>query len=98
MLFGKGQGFLDEKPISQIDYENIINAGFKHVELIPIHVREYYKTKDDFIKFLIKVPIINEFSQSEKLELNLVEKYIEENTFKKGILLVRRYYGIVAEK
>ncbi len=35
-LFKKGQAYNDIKPISLIDYENIINAGFKKVELIPI--------------------------------------------------------------
>ena len=37
LLFGKGQAYNDPKPISLIDYENIIKAGFKEVELIPIN-------------------------------------------------------------
>ena len=41
LLFGKGQAYNDPKPISLIDYENIIEAGFKKVELVPIHIREY---------------------------------------------------------
>ena len=97
-IFGKGVGFDDNKPISVIDYENITNAGFKNVELIPIHTREYFKTKDDLVKLLVKVPIINEFDFNDKLDLNLLDKYILENTTDKGILLVRRYYGIVATK
>ena len=32
LLFGKGQAYNDPKPISLIDYENIIEAGFKKVE------------------------------------------------------------------
>ena len=43
--FRKGQAYKDKKPISLIDYENVLDAGFKDVELIPIHIREYYKTK-----------------------------------------------------
>lgn len=35
-LFNRGQAFNDAKPISQIDYENILDAGFRNVELIPI--------------------------------------------------------------
>lgn len=97
-LFNKGTGFDESKPISVLDYENIINANFKNVELIPLHVREYFKTKEDLIKLLIKVPILNEFMKDEKLDLGLLDKYIEENTTDKGILLVRRYYGIVATK
>ena len=97
-MFGKGAGFDNEKPISIIDYENITKAGFKNVELIPIHVREYYKTKEDLIKLLMKVPILNDFMKDEKLDLNLLDKYILENATEKGILLVRKYYGIVATK
>lgn len=97
-LYKKGQGFEDKKPISQVDYENIIDAGFKNVELIPLHVREYYKTKEDLVKFLLKVPILNNFSLSEKLDFDLLNRYIDENKSEKGILLIRRYYGIVAEK
>lgn len=98
MLFNKGIGFNDDKPISQIDYENVINAGFKNVELIPIHVREYYKTKEDLLKLLLKVPILNEFDKNERIDFDLLDKYIKENTTQKGILLIRRYYGLVAEK
>ena len=30
--------------------------------------------------------------------MNLLDKYIQENTNEKGILLIRRYYGITAVK
>ncbi len=107
LMYGKGQAFSDEKPISIIDYENVINAGFKDVELIPIHVREYFKSKELFIEFLKKVPIIDDFSELEEsckmhynkdLDEELVEKYIKENTYNGKIRLLRRYYGIVAKK
>lgn len=105
LLFGYGQAFKDEKPISVIDYENILNAGFKHVELVPIHVREYYQTKEDLLALLLKTPILADFSEVEQnhdLEIKVddekINQYIQENKSKKGILLIRRYYGIVAEK
>jgi len=107
LLFGKGQAYKDTKPISLIDYENIINAGFKHVELVPIHVREYYKTKEDLLALLLKTPILEDFSEIEEnmnlkndniINEKLLDKYIYENTFEKGILLIRRYYGITAIK
>lgn len=101
-LFKKGQAFNDLKPISLIDYENIIEVGFRNVELIPIHIREYYKTKEDLIALLLKTPILNDFSEStdnqEKINKDLLNKYIAENTTNKGILLIRRYYGITAIK
>ena len=104
LLFSKGQAFKDEKPISLIDYENIINAGFKQVELVPIHIREYYKTKEDLLALLLKTPIlidfskINENSETMIIDNEKLDKYIFENTTDKGILLIRRYYGITAIK
>lgn len=106
LLFQKGQAFNDPKPISLIDYENIISAGFKKVELIPIHIREYYKTKEDLLALLLKTPILSDFSEIEKnsesvdeiINIYLLDKYIEENMTDKGILLIRRYYGITAVK
>ena len=36
-MFKKGQAYKDLKLISLIDYENILDAGFENVELVPIH-------------------------------------------------------------
>lgn len=105
LMYNKGQAFFDDKPISVIDYENIIKAGFKHVELIPIHVREYYRSKEDLLALLLKTPILMDFSECEGSEnlkidfdLDVLDKYIEEHMTDKGILLIRRYYGIIAIK
>ncbi len=104
-LFHKGQAYNDVKPISVIDYENLLEAGFRNVELVPIHVREYYKTKEDLLALLLKTPILLDFSEERKnsnLELNidmaLLDQYIKSHTTDKGILLIRRYYGITAIK
>ena len=57
--------------------------------------------------FLKKVPIIDDFSEglgdskqyySDSIDEDLVDKYIEENTFDGKIRLIRRYYGITARK
>ena len=100
-LFGKGQAYKDSKPISLIDYENILDAGFKEVELVPIHIREYYKTKNDLLALLLKTPILCDFSDTEKnerLNMNILDEYIKTHSYEKGILLIRRYYGITARK
>ncbi len=105
-MFKRGQAYNDSLPISLIDYENILDAGFKEVELVPIHVREYYKTKEDLLALLLKTPILNDFSEIEEntnlgdneIEPDILDRYIKENTTEKGILLIRRYYGIVAKK
>lgn len=107
MLFRKGQGYHDSKPISIIDYENILNAGFKDVELVPIHEREYFKNKYLFKEFLKKVPIIDSFSEESNdnkeyyandINDELLEEYIKNNTYNGKIRLLRRYYGIIARK
>lgn len=105
-LFGYGQAYFDPKSISEIDFENIKEAGFKDVELTEIYINEYYKTKEDLVALLLKVPILDDFSELEEnnnlkkreLDINLLDKYIEENLTDKGILLKRKYYGIVAKK
>ena len=78
-LFKRGQAYNDIKPISLIDYENILEVGFKKVELVPIHVREYYETKEDLLALLLKTPILNEFSNGNEdfdINMNLLDKYI----------------------
>ena len=104
-LFNRGQGFTDTKPISLIDYEAVLDAGFKNVELIPLHVVEYYKTKEDLYALLLKVPILDDISEIQRKQYEKVpikneifEQYVAENTTEKGIKLIRRYYGIVAQK
>jgi len=107
MMFGRGQAVRDKTPISIIDYEAILNAGFRDVELVPIHVREYFKDIETLYKFLLKVPIIDDFSEEDfdvkdfykkELEMEKLEEYVSKNTTDKGIILLRRYYGIIARK
>ncbi len=103
LLFGRGQGYNDVKPISLIDYENILNAGFKDVELVPLHEREYFKNEYLFKEFLKKVPIIDDFSEElennkDGLDENILNSYIQNNKYNGKIRLLRRYYGITARK
>ncbi len=107
VLFGRGLGYTDSKPISLIDYENVLKAGFKDVELVPIHEREYFKNEYLFKSFLKKVPIIDDLSEefgdhkdyySKELEEEKLNEYIQENTYDGKIKLLRRYYGITARK
>ena len=107
MAYGRGQGYKDLKPISIVDYENVINAGFKEAELVPLHEREYFKNEVLFKAFLKKVPIIDDFSEeagddkvlySQELDEKILDQYIKDNTFNGKIRLLRRYYGIIAKK
>ncbi len=103
-LFGGGQCFNDKIPISKQDFDDIKKAGFKSVKLIELKANEYYKTKDDLLALLLKVPILDSFSKDLRNEeilkqkMNLFEKYVEKNTTSKGIILRRVYYGIIAKK
>ena len=106
-IFGRGQAYNDTKPISIIDYENILDANFKDVELIPVHEIEYFKDRKTLYKFLLKVPIIDDFSEEENdvkdyyktsLEEDKLDEYIKRNTYPEGIKLQRRLYGIIAKK
>lgn len=106
-VFKRGQAYNDETPISIIDYENVLNAGFKDVELIPLHEREYFKNKHLFKEFLKKVPIIDDFSEinndnkdyyKKDIEDDLLDEYIKDNTYNGKIRILRRYYGIIAKK
>ena len=63
-LFGRGQALNDPKPISLIDYERVMDAGFRSVELIPLHDVEYYKTKEDLYALLQKTPILDSLSEA----------------------------------
>ena len=104
-LFNRGQGFTDTKPISLIDYNAVLDAGFKNTELIPLHVIDYFKTPEDLYALLLKTPILDDFSEMKNkeyervpIENDIFEKYVAQNKTEKGIKLIRRYYGIVAQK
>ena len=107
LLFKRGQAFNDTKPISIIDYENVLKAGFRDVELVPLHVNEYFKNKDLFVEFLTKVPILDDFREEGDdskdyyygtIDEETINKYISNNTHQGKIKLLRRYYGIFARK
>ena len=97
-----------DKILKELEEDTIvIVAGFKDVELVPIYEREYFKNEYLFKQFLKKVPIIDDFSEefgdnkdyySPGLDENILKKYIQENTYKGKIRLLRRYYGISARK
>lgn len=102
--FGRGQAFKDRKPISQIDYEDLVKAGFKIIKKVRIEEEEYYETKEDLLALLLKTPILDDYSEETNtykklpIEENILDEYIKENTTPKGILLNRVLYGIVAQK
>lgn len=105
-IFKKGQAYNAKISISQKDYLDLKEAGFKKIEKIEILENEYYKTKEDLIALLLKTPILNDFSKiisnkfehKNRIEMNLFEKYVDKYISEKGILLKRKLYGIIATK
>ena len=99
LIFGGGQGWNDDVPISIVDYENVLKAGFRDVELVPIHTREYFKDKEMFKAFLATVPILIDVAiEGTPLDEDLLGEYIARNTVNGRIVLYRRYYGLSARK
>ena len=99
MIFGGGQAYSDPVPVSILDYEGLLKAGFADVELVPIHTREYFKDRGSFKSFLETVPILDDVSiEGGILDETLLDKYISDNTAGDRIILYRAYYGISARK
>lgn len=105
-LFGKGQAYKDKKALSEKDYEDLVNAGFSKVEKVELRINEYYKTEKDLMALLLKVPILDDFSEIEdsfeehlkSIDSNLFNEYVKRFKTERGILLERVLYGIVATK
>ena len=99
LIMGGGQGYDDPVPVSIVDYENVLRAGFTDVELVPIHTREYFKDRDSFKSFLEAVPILDGVAiEGAPLDETLLDRYIAENTTGGRIILYRAYYGLSARK
>ena len=62
-MFGRGQAYLDEISISEIDYKDLKNAGFENIEKVKIYEDEYYETEEDLLALLLKTPILDDFSE-----------------------------------
>lgn len=105
-LFGRGQAYNDEIAISEKDYQDLVEVGFENIEKVKILQNEYYETGDDLMALLLKVPILDDFSEinGEKfehrtiVEKDLFDEYVKKYKTEKGILLKRVLYGIMAKK
>ena len=82
-------------------YDKIKNWDFSMIN----HTNENL-TKWDLLALLMKTPILVDFFEegNNDIDANIIidnekiNKYIMENTTDKGILLIRRYYGITGVK
>ena len=99
-IFGRGQGMNDKIAISDLDYANIKEAGFRNVQKVEILVNEYYKTEQDLMALLLKTPILESANENGEIEIHKIERelfdeYVKRFKSEKGILLKRKYYGIL---
>ena len=105
-LFGRGQSYNDAIAISEKDYQDLVEAGFKNIEKVNILQNEYYETEDDLMALLLKTPILDDFSEIKDeevehrsiVEKDLFDEYVKRYKTEKGILLKRVLYGITAKK
>lgn len=86
-LFGRGQAYNDEIAISEKDYQDLVEAGFKNIEKVKILQNEYYETEDDLMALLLKTPILDDFSEIDAKE-SIHRNVVEQNLFNE---YVRRY-------
>lgn len=93
VLFGRGQGFNEEcKLIDKIKL-NVNKEKFNKIEIYDIIQNEYYKTEEDLLFLLNNTPIIPEFGKIQG-DYEKFREYIEKNNTEKGIILIRRLFGI----
>ncbi|MBO5179361.1 MAG: methyltransferase domain-containing protein [Clostridia bacterium] len=105
-LFKRGQAYKDKISIAEKDYNDLREAGFTKIEKVEIYENEYYETAEDLMALLLKVPILDDFSEINNesfkhrtgIEKDLFVEYVNKNTTEKGILLKRVLYGIIAQK
>ena len=97
--FKRGQNYGLKENFSEIEYKRFDNIGYQSVKLYPILFTEYYESKEELLKLLIKAPIINDFNTNNRdIEDNILNEYVKDHQTDKGIELKRIYYGILAIK
>ncbi|MNS90289.1 hypothetical protein D3C72_1243390 [compost metagenome] len=96
-IFRRGQGYFYKEKNYERSLKELKNAEFTDIEYFQTEQEFYLKTEDDLIMFLIETRIIQEFG-SRKGDFEKFKKFVKEYSTDKGIVLKRRYYGIIALK
>ena len=94
-MFNRGQEF--NKPHL---YKTIMNecleTGFSEIKFLKFEEIEYYKSIDDLKFLLTHTPILNGFDDEKDNEI--LQKYVEKFSSKKGIRLNRRLFAFTIKK
>lgn len=95
-VFKKGQGYFDNEPLYKKTMNEYLDLNFEEVKFFKIEEIEYYKNKDELKYLLYKTPILDGFDDEEDDEI--LQKFIEDFSTPKGIMLNRRLYGFYLVK
>lgn len=96
-IFGRGHGFDAEYKLIDNTKLDMQKSEFKKIEYFDILQEEYYKTEEDLLFLLNNTPIIPDFGKV-KDDYEKFNKYVEKYESKKGILLIRRLFGVKVKK
>ena len=96
--FKRGQNYGDNENESDKEIKKFKDVGFESIRLYPILFTEYYESKEELLKLLLKAPIINNFETNNEIEDDILDKYIQDHQTSQGIELKRVYFGILAIK
>lgn len=96
-IFERGQGYNAEIKQKEKDKKALIESNFSKIKFYDILQEEYYKTDKDLLFLLNNTPIIPDFGKAEG-DIEKFNFYVQNNFSKKGIILKRKLYGIIAKK
>lgn len=97
--FGRGQNYekikLNQSQKAEI-FNKSINLGFENIELKQVDYIEYYPNKEQLKYLLTRTPILGYYD--DKIDDEILDKYIEQNQTEKGIKLIRRLFAFYIVK
>ena len=94
-VFGRGQSY-NEEPLYKTVMNECLGAGFSEIKLLKFEEIEHYKSIEDFKFLLTHTPILSYYNEQQ--DDQVLKKYIEEFSTKKGIQLNRRLYAFTIKK
>lgn len=90
--FGERDGTLKEKYMGELS-----SAGFELVQVREYNITDYYSSPEDLIFLLKHTPIIPRFGEEEE-DFAILQKFIDANSFEKGIRTNSKRFMIIAVK
>lgn len=96
--FGRGQQFGNDEGILKDKYlSELAEAGFTDIQTFEYDAMEYYESYEDLVFLLKHTPIIPNFGECDN-DFDILQKFIEGNQTKKGILTNSKRFMIIAKK